>query len=102
MEKRLPVQSDRSLVCFISIKNYGCSATVFDLAGAYLLIPFTGVVYLKLRWYVASSFERVLCTSWCSFLSGLLLLGPFVNFRPSRRQIQGKVMMSRISSDATN
>ena len=61
------------------------------LAGAYLLaIPFTVLFYLKLRWYVASSFERVFMYFLVFFFfPGLLLLGPFVNFRPQRRQIQG-------------
>ena len=61
------------------------------LAGAYLLvIPFTVLLYLKQRWYVASSFERAFMYFMVFFFfPGLLLLGPFVNFRPERRQIPG-------------
>ena len=59
------------------------------LAGAYLLVvPFTVLLYLKQRWYVASSFERAFMYFMVFFFfPGLLLLGPFVNFRPQRRQI---------------
>ena len=61
------------------------------LAGAYLLvIPFTVLLYLKQRWYVASSFERAFMYFMVFFFfPGLLLLGPFVNFRPQHRQIPG-------------
>ena len=61
------------------------------LAGAYLLvIPFTVLLYLKQRWYVASSFERAFMYFMVFFFfPGLLLLGPFVNFRPQRREIPG-------------
>ena len=61
------------------------------LAGAYLLVvPFTVLLYLKQRWYVASSFERAFVYFMVFFFfPGLLLLGPFVNFRPDRRQIPG-------------
>ncbi|MBV9389538.1 MAG: NAD(P)H-quinone oxidoreductase subunit L [Chroococcidiopsidaceae cyanobacterium CP_BM_ER_R8_30] len=60
------------------------------LAGAYLLvIPFTVLFYLKLRWYNASSFERgFMYFLVFFFFPGLLLLSPFMNFRPGRRQIQ--------------
>lgn len=59
------------------------------LAGAYLLaVPFAVLVYLKQRWYVASSFERAFMYFMVFFFfPGLLLLGPFVNFRSQRRQI---------------
>ena len=61
------------------------------LAGAYLVaVPFGVLLYLKLRWYTASSFERAFMYFLVFFFfPGLLLLGPFVNFRPSKRQIQG-------------
>lgn len=60
------------------------------LAGAYLLaVPLAVLFYLKQRWYVASSFERAFMYFLVFFFfPGLLLLGPFVNFRPQRRQIQ--------------
>lgn len=59
------------------------------LAGAYLFIaPIAVLLYLKQRWYVASSVERVLMYfSVFFFFPGLLLLSPFVNLRPQRRQI---------------
>ena len=61
------------------------------LAGAYLLaVPLTILFYLKQRWYVASSIERTLMYFLVFFFfPGLLVLGPFLNFRPSKRQIQG-------------
>lgn len=60
------------------------------LSGAYLLvIPGLVYFYLNSRWYVASSFER----SFMYFLvffsfPGLLLLSPFLNFRPKRRDLK--------------
>lgn len=60
------------------------------LSGAYLLvIPALVYFYLNSRWYVASSFER----SFMYFLvffsfPGLLLLSPFLNFRPKRRDLK--------------
>jgi NAD(P)H-quinone oxidoreductase subunit L len=61
------------------------------LGGAYLLaVPLALVFYLKQRWYVASSFERAFMYFMVFFFfPGLLVLGPFLNFRPRRRQIQG-------------
>lgn len=61
------------------------------LAGAYLLVvPLTTLFYLKLRWYTASSFERgFMYFLVFFFFPGLIVLGPFVNFRPRRRQIEG-------------
>ncbi len=61
------------------------------LAGAYLLvIPLTTLFYLKLRWYTASSFERgFMYFLVFFFFPGLIVLGPFMNFRPRRRQIEG-------------
>lgn len=60
-----------------------------SLAGAYLLvIPVILVFYLKLRWYVASSIERAFMYFLVFFFfPGLLVLSPFVNFRPKQRQI---------------
>ncbi|WP_448570430.1 NAD(P)H-quinone oxidoreductase subunit L [Trichothermofontia sp.] len=59
------------------------------IGGFYLLVlPALTMVYLKERWYVASSIERVLMY-FLVFLCfpGLLLLSPFVNLRPARREI---------------
>ncbi|MBW4601907.1 MAG: NAD(P)H-quinone oxidoreductase subunit L [Calothrix sp. FI2-JRJ7] len=60
------------------------------LAGAYLLVlPFMIVYYMKLRWYTVSSFERAFMYFLVFlFLPGLLVLSPFLNFRPKRRQIE--------------
>ena len=57
------------------------------LGGAYLVVaPIATLLYLKARWYDASSVERVVmyfCVFF--FFPGLLLLGPFVNLRPEKR-----------------
>jgi NAD(P)H-quinone oxidoreductase subunit L len=59
------------------------------LAGAYLLaVPMVVMFYLKSRWYVATSVERVFMYFLVFFFfPGLLLLSPFVNIRPQQRQI---------------
>jgi NAD(P)H-quinone oxidoreductase subunit L len=61
------------------------------LAGAYLIaVPLAVLLYLKQRWYVATSVERTLMYFLVFFFfPGLLLLAPFLNFRPQRRQIPG-------------
>ncbi|MGE5658655.1 MAG: NAD(P)H-quinone oxidoreductase subunit L [Actinomycetota bacterium] len=60
------------------------------LAGAYLLVmPILTYAYLNTRWYVASSIERVfMYFLMFLFFPGMLLLAPFLNFRPKRRQIE--------------
>lgn len=59
------------------------------LGGAYLVVlPALTIFYLKSRWYVASSVERVLMYFLVFFLfPGILLLSPFVNLRPQPRQV---------------
>jgi NAD(P)H-quinone oxidoreductase subunit L len=60
------------------------------LSGTYLLVlPALVYFYLKNRWYVASSIERLIMYLLV-FLSfpGMLLLSPFLNFRPKRRQLK--------------
>lgn len=59
------------------------------LGGAYLLVlPALLFVYLNNRWYTASSVERVLMYFLVFFLfPGLVLLSPFLNFRPQPREI---------------
>ena len=62
-----------------------------SLAGAYLVVlPLGLYFYLKNRWYVASSIERLIM-SFFVFLCfpGLILLSPFLNFRPQPRQLEG-------------
>ena len=60
------------------------------LIGAYLLvIPGIVYAYLNIRWYVASSWERVfMYFLMFLFFPGMLVLSPFLNFRPRRRQIE--------------
>jgi NAD(P)H-quinone oxidoreductase subunit L len=60
------------------------------LGGAYLVvIPFITYLYLQKRWYVASSLERSFMYFLVFFFfPGLMALGPFLNFRPKRRQIE--------------
>ena len=64
-------------------------AVYASLAGLYLLvIPGALLFYLKQRWNVASSIERMLIYSQVYvFFPGMLLLSPFLNFRPQRREI---------------
>ena len=59
------------------------------LGGAYLvLLPLAVFFYLQNRWYVASSLERsFLYFLVFLFFPGLLLLSPFLNFRPRRREV---------------
>jgi NAD(P)H-quinone oxidoreductase subunit L len=59
------------------------------LAGAYLLVlPLLIIFYMKARWYIASSIERVLMYFLVFFFfPGLLLISPFLNFRPQPRQM---------------
>lgn len=59
------------------------------LGGLYLLIaPGVTYFYLQQRWYVASSFERSFMYFLVFFFfPGLLLLSPFLNFRPKRREV---------------
>ncbi|HIK23803.1 MULTISPECIES: photosynthetic/respiratory NAD(P)H-quinone oxidoreductase subunit L [unclassified Thermosynechococcus] len=59
------------------------------LAGLYLLVvPAIVYAYLKARWYVASSFERAFMYFLVTFFfPGLLLLAPFINFRPQPRSL---------------
>ncbi len=61
------------------------------LAGAFLVVIPAGLYfYLQARWYVASSFERgFMYFLVFMFFPGLLLLAPFLNFRPKRRAIEG-------------
>ena len=64
-------------------------AVYAGLAGLYLLvIPGVLLFYLKQRWNVATSIERLLIYSLVFvFFPGMLLLSPFLNFRPQRREI---------------
>ncbi len=60
------------------------------LSGTYLVVlPAFVYFYLKQRWYVASSVERLIMYLFV-FLSfpGMLLLSPFLNFRPKGRDLK--------------
>ncbi|MCU0536361.1 MAG: NAD(P)H-quinone oxidoreductase subunit L [Hydrococcus sp. Prado102] len=61
-----------------------------SLGGLYLVvIPGAVYFYLNSRWYVASSFERAFMYFLVFFFfPGLLLLSPFLNFRPKRRVLK--------------
>ncbi|WP_068816836.1 NAD(P)H-quinone oxidoreductase subunit L [Phormidesmis priestleyi] len=60
------------------------------LGGAYLVVvPLVLYFYLQKRWYVVSSFERSFMYFMVFFFfPGMLLLAPFLNFRPKRREIE--------------
>jgi NAD(P)H-quinone oxidoreductase subunit L len=60
------------------------------LSGTYLLVlPGLLYLYLQKRWYVASSIERLIAYFFVFFLfPGMILLAPFLNFRPNRREIE--------------
>ena len=52
-----------------------------------LILPAFVYFYLNKRWYVASSVERTLMYLMVFFtFPGMLLLTPFLNFRPRRRE----------------
>ncbi len=59
------------------------------LAGTYLVVvPFGLYIYLQKRWYIVSSFERAFMYFLVFFFfPGMILLAPFLNFRPQRREI---------------
>jgi len=59
------------------------------LSGLYLLVlPALDYFYLKSRWYVVSSVERLFMYFLVFFFfPGMLLLSPILNFRPQRRAI---------------
>ena len=61
------------------------SLSVFYL----LIVPAAIYFYLNSRWYVASSFERAfMYFLMFFFFPGMLLLSPFLNLRPKRREIK--------------
>jgi len=69
--------------------NFLALALYAVLGGAYLVVVPLGVfLYMQKRWYVVSSFERgFMYFLVFFFFPGLLLLSPFLNFRPQRRSI---------------
>jgi NAD(P)H-quinone oxidoreductase subunit L len=77
--------------CFTEAMDVTVALLYLALAGAFLIvIPAALYFYLQARWYVASSFERgFMYFLVFLFFPGLLLLAPFLNFRPKRRQVEG-------------
>jgi NAD(P)H-quinone oxidoreductase subunit L len=74
----------------LDIETLLVAALYLILTGLYLLI-IPGIIYLYLqkRWYVASSGERFLMYFLVFFFfPGLLLLSPFLNLRPKRRELK--------------
>jgi NAD(P)H-quinone oxidoreductase subunit L len=61
-----------------------------SLSGLYLLIvPAFIYFYLNSRWYVANPLERwFMYFLMFMFFPGILLMSPFLNFRPKRREIK--------------
>lgn len=60
------------------------------LGGAYLVVvPLLVFFYMQKRWYTCTSFERgFMYFLVFFFFPGLLVLAPFLNYRPKRRQIE--------------
>jgi len=79
-----------NLLTYLNTETMMVPLMYLILAGSYLLvIPVMVLTYMKLRWYSVSSFERgFMYFLVFLFFPGLLLLSPFVNFRPRRRQIE--------------
>lgn len=59
------------------------------LGGLYLVVvPIALMLYLKQRWTVAGSIERLIFYGlMLVFFPGCLLVSPFLNFRPYRREV---------------
>ncbi len=59
------------------------------ILGAYLLVvPLVLMNYFKARWYKTGGFERAfICFLVFFFLPGLLVISPFLNFRPEPRKV---------------
>lgn len=60
------------------------------LGGTYLLVvPAILLFYLKIRWHTMGSVERTLLYGLLFlFFPGVLLLSPFLNFRPRPRSVK--------------
>jgi len=65
------------------------TALYLMLGGAYLLVvPGLLFLYLRARWYTVSSLERLILYGLVfAFFPGMLLLSPFLNFRPRKRNL---------------
>ena len=64
-------------------------AVYAGLAGLYLVVlPVALLYYLRARWNVAGSVERLMLYSALFVIfPGVLLVSPFLNFRPKRREV---------------
>jgi NAD(P)H-quinone oxidoreductase subunit L len=73
----------------LSVDDLLAALLYLGLSGLYLLvIPGLVYFYLKSRWYVASSVERLMMYFLVFlFFPGMLLLSPILNFRPKRREL---------------
>lgn len=65
-------------------------AVYLGIGGAYLVVlPLLLYFYLQKRWNDASSIERTIAYFFVFLLfPGLLVLAPFLNFRPKLRNIE--------------
>ncbi|MFN3927688.1 MAG: NAD(P)H-quinone oxidoreductase subunit L [Pseudanabaenaceae cyanobacterium] len=59
------------------------------IAGLYLVVvPVILMYYFRARWYKTGAIERAfICFMVFFFFVGLLLVSPFLNFRPPERKI---------------
>ncbi len=73
----------------LSLSTIITAILYLSLSFLYLLVIPGGVYfYLSKRWYVASSFERAFMYFLVFFsFPGMLLLSPFLNLRPRRREL---------------
>lgn len=60
------------------------------MSATYLVVlPAIVYLYLKNRWYTASSIERLIMYLFVFLcFPGMLLLSPLLNFRPKRRKLE--------------
>lgn len=79
----MPTNLPISLDLLIALGLYGGIALVY-----LLVIPAAILLYLKARWHQVSSVERfALYGLMFVFFPGMLLLSPFLNFRPQPRSL---------------
>jgi len=59
------------------------------ITGVYLVVvPLALMFYLQNRWYKTGPWERsFICFMVFFFFPGLLVVAPFLNFRPAMRQV---------------
>ena len=83
------MESLSTLLADLELETIITGALYLSLSFLYLLvIPATVYFYLNKRWYVASSFERGFMYFMVFFsFPGMLLLSPFLNFRPRPRKL---------------